>query len=273
MFNLNGEKMMSSDILKVEIHVTENCNLNCKCCEHFSPLASVANISADYFESNLRKLKSVIKEDRKLNLYILGGEPTLHPELAQLLSISRSVFSNISIHSIRLVTNGILLNKKNDAFWKTVKEEEIIISVTEYPIDVDYDYIWKKCEEYSIKYEIFHTEITKYMRFFPIDNKGQQNPNESFNLCPIAHRCCFLKDYKIYTCPRIPNIHYLNEAFGFNMQVSNNEYINLDSIQSEDEIWDFLNAPNDFCKYCDVKHTNMKIEWERSSKQIKEWII
>lgn len=272
MFNLSGEKMMSNEVLKVEIHVTENCNLNCVCCEHFSPLAKEDNISCEAFESNLKKLKSVISENTRVNLYILGGEPTLHPELNKLLSISRRILNDPLQYAIRMVTNGVLLNSMNDEFWNVCSKEKIIISVTKYPIDVCYDSIWEKCDSKDIKYEVFHTETTSYMRFSPIDKDGKQNPIKSFNLCPIAHRCCFLKDNKIFTCPRIPNIHYLNDAFGLNIQVSRNDYIDLNTVKKESEIWEFLNKPNDFCKYCDVKNTDMKIKWKTSSREISEWI-
>jgi hypothetical protein len=53
---------------------------------------------------------------------LLGGEPLLHPDLIEIINIVRS--SGIS-DKIRVVTNGRLLHKMPDQFWKDVDEVHV----------------------------------------------------------------------------------------------------------------------------------------------------
>ena len=66
MFKLPGENsMINQEILKVEIHITEHCNLNCTCCEHFSPLAQEENITMEDFSANLESVYSKHLNDKR----------------------------------------------------------------------------------------------------------------------------------------------------------------------------------------------------------------
>lgn len=53
---------------------------------------------------------------------LLGGEPLLHPDLIEIINVVRS--SGIS-DKIRVVTNGRLLHKMPDQFWKDVDEVHV----------------------------------------------------------------------------------------------------------------------------------------------------
>ncbi len=274
MFNLPGEKTMcNQDVLKVEIHVTEHCNLKCICCEHFSSIAKEDNINIEDFEGNLKKLFQVVGEGTAVHLYILGGEPTLHPELRKLLEKSREIFSNRQQHTIRLVTNGLLLPDYSIEFWKTLKNNDIIVSVSKYPTKFDYERLEHIMTHQKVKFEIFHSEITKYMRLLPMDLNGTQEPSESFATCPIARRCCFLKDYKIYSCPRIPNVCHFNNAFQCQLDITENDYLDINTIDNVKDIWEFLDKPNNFCKYCDVKNTKTDVLWQITTLKKEEWVL
>lgn len=274
MFNFSGEHIMQNKkVFKVEMHITEHCNLNCVCCEHFSPLAECDNIDVDYYADNLKRMRDLLDVDTVVAFYILGGEPTLHPELDSILKVSRAMFDNKELHTIRLVTNGILLRERDADFWDICKDNDIVISVSQYPIKLDYLALENNLKELGVKFEIFHAGLTKYMRYSPIDLDGKQNVKESFEMCPITHRCCFLKDFKIYSCPKIPNIFHLNKEFGLNLKITERDYLDLNDVKCMDDIWKFLDTPNEFCRFCDVKSTRTDVEWRVSLRSRKEWIL
>ena len=44
--------------IKFEIHLAEHCNLNCKCCNNFSPLANEEYLNYDIFLRDIQRMKS-----------------------------------------------------------------------------------------------------------------------------------------------------------------------------------------------------------------------
>ena len=117
--------------MTVEMHIVNHCNLNCAGCNHFSPLASPWFIDIKDFENQISALVnniSVIKE-----LILLGGEPTLHPNLLELCSIARKY---IPEERIVVLSNGVKLQeiKENiDAY----KKLNIYFSFCSYPSYTD----------------------------------------------------------------------------------------------------------------------------------------
>lgn len=78
---------------------------------------------------NLRHPSSVVADLTHLakflrvdHVRILGGEPLLHPNLLSLISVIRD--SGIA-PKIRVVTNGVLLDRVPSAFWEEVDEVHI----------------------------------------------------------------------------------------------------------------------------------------------------
>lgn len=88
----------------LEIQVVNHCNLNCSGCNHFSPLATKWFMSAEEFFENLILVKQKLPTIK--GLMILGGEPTLHPQLVDLCLIARTLFPDIILS---VLTNGLEL--------------------------------------------------------------------------------------------------------------------------------------------------------------------
>ena len=85
------------------MHVVDHCNLNCVSCNHFAPLAKPWFITKESLSNSLNLVKENIPNVK--NLILLGGEPTLHPELLDLCKIDREILPDIEI--------SILSNGKN----------------------------------------------------------------------------------------------------------------------------------------------------------------
>ena len=52
--------------LKFEVHIVEHCNLNCKQCEHFSPLAEKSYLPVERYERDCRRLSELSRGRRFL---------------------------------------------------------------------------------------------------------------------------------------------------------------------------------------------------------------
>jgi uncharacterized radical SAM superfamily Fe-S cluster-containing enzyme len=124
----NTQIKTARDMLRFEIHVCEHCNLNCKGCGHFSPLAKKHFLDPAVFERDCRQLSKL--SNRRVELIdLMGGEPLLHPQITKIFEIARMYFDD----TIQLVTNGILLEKQNDVFWESCRRQRIDILISRYP--------------------------------------------------------------------------------------------------------------------------------------------
>ncbi|MDR2019706.1 MAG: radical SAM protein, partial [Treponema sp.] len=263
-----NEKTRPRELLRFNIHVADHCNLNCKGCEHFSPLAEEKFLDAAVFRRDCARLSELTNGEIN-EISVLGGEPLLHPNLTEFLDIAREYFSTCSI---RIVTNGILLLKQTDNFWKNCRKNNIEIIITVYPVKIDHAAIKSLAQKHGIhlKYWGDPEEPTRWQRR-PLDLQGEQDVNESFKLCYMANGCIQLVDGKLYTCAVIAYIKYFNAYFNKNLQVTEADYIDIYKAESIKEIFGFLSKPMPFCRYCNIKKTVLQIKWGVSKKEISEW--
>ena len=120
------QKMTKHKTLRVEINITKHCNLNCKGCDHFAPLSGEDNMSLDSFKKDMQRLRELFGE-KLIEIHILGGEPLMHPEIDSFLEVSRSLFPKASI---LIDTNGTLLKRMPETFWKHCRDWHIQLNVT-----------------------------------------------------------------------------------------------------------------------------------------------
>ena len=86
---INIKQQMMNGIASLDISVVKHCNLNCRGSDHFAPIADEWYIDIDVFESNLIRLKYILKDKKLYELNLMGGEPFLHDKLKQLCVIAR----------------------------------------------------------------------------------------------------------------------------------------------------------------------------------------
>lgn len=260
-------------ISQCSIHLVDHCNLNCKSCSHFSCLAKKEDFKLETkdFERDARRLARVTKRKiRILELY--GGEPLLHPDVPAIMKIARKYFPR---STIRLITNGILLNQQSEQFWESCRRNRILIAPTKYPISIDWKSVEEKAQKYKVDLDFFggtgHCEKTLYHK--PLDVNGLQNPVLSYTNCQHVH-CVNLYKGKLYHCPIVAYIHYFNRQFNKNMKVSSADYIDIhDDTMTARKIFDFCSRPVPFCRNCLSRRTTRGHPWETTKKDIKEWTL
>ncbi|MBT8342569.1 MAG: radical SAM protein [Desulfatitalea sp.] len=102
----------SKNAANVFFHILTQCNLNCRHCYINPEQHGRRRLSLETIQSWLRVL---VNRAPQANLIFLGGEPTLHPDLAQAVRVAR----NMGYRSVTIDTNGYLFH---DILEKTTPE-------------------------------------------------------------------------------------------------------------------------------------------------------
>lgn len=253
------------------VPLVEHCNLKCCGCDHFAPLAGQEFADVVSFENDFARLSN-LTDGKAEKIGLIGGEPLLHPEVKDCLSIARKYFQK---SRIRIVTNGVLLLKQKNDFWKACRENHIIIEVTKYPINLNFD----KMKEVAGRHDVLFTfrddtnEVQKTSYHIPLDLDGGQDIQTNFMNCFHANHTILLKKGRMYTCTIAPNIGHFNKFFNRYLPMSDNNSIDIYQAKSAEEITQFLSKPIPFCRYCYVDKRTFGHPWKRSHKDIKEWTL
>ncbi len=267
-----SKTMPRQSIEHLDYHLTEHCNLNCKCCSTFSPLAKEKFADPDQFARDLTRLHELIG-DRLEQLHLLGGEPLLHPQIEQFARLSREIFPEARID---FTTNGLLIHSMSESFWDTLRRYNVAIKYTKYPINLDYDEIVDYVRSKGVR--IFSAggekPISQFRRI-PLNAKGTYNTYLSYIQCPYTD-CAQLRDGKLYRCPASAYSDLVNSALQaegktdrFNLTAQ--DAIDLWQVHDADEVLSFLTNAVPFCQYCDMANATT-IPWCQSKKTVSEWV-
>lgn len=255
--------------LKFEIHITEHCNLNCKYCNHFSPLAKKSFLDIEEYESDIKRLSELFHGEMQ-QIKLLGGEPLLHSQINDFLYLTRKYFP---VGTIKILTNGILLPQMKEDFWKACQDTETVVFYTKYPFELDVKKIHEQADKYDVPLEVFNMEDNiKTLIHEPIDLNGTQNAKKNFYDCYRSNYCITLKHGVIYTCHRAAHMHLLNEYFGVDIPLSKKNGINIYEAANGQEILEYLTKPIPMCAYCDRENITTGHEWEISKRDKSEFM-
>lgn len=261
----NGEYKKINQLQHLQFHVVDNCNLNCKRCQHFSNLATPKSYAKyESLSNDFLRLSELFDDIGRI--VILGGEPLLNPELSLYCSMVRKTFEH---SQIEVITNGLLVRQMSESLIDAIKDNDIIINISYYPV------LEKTIEEIAF----FLAE--KKIRFFissHIDNfskklmleKQADNIDERFLSCRDA--CCTtLRNGRIYPCYLPATVHLFNEKFNQNIDIEDSSIDIYDKQMTGEMIVERLKSPFEICKYCG---TEKLYKWEQDNDATQEdWLI
>ena len=257
-------------MLRFEVHLAEHCNLNCKGCSHFSPLAEPEFIDINEYSRDLAQLSKLFYGEVEY-IHLMGGEPLLNPNINKIFDITRKYFP---VGHLQLITNGILLSEMPEDFWESCQKNEIEIMPTKYPINVSYEESLKeKALKHHLHYQIYNIgDSEKSLYSFKLSEYGGQPIEPNFYRCEMANSCINLSHGKLYTCVFPPYVHHLNKYFNTKFCVSKNDGIDIYKANSGREIMEKLARPIPFCRYCEVSKREYGLPYGISSRDKSEWI-
>ena len=251
-------------LYRLVVHLTDHCNLNCKGCTHFSNIAKPAFADPEQFDEEFRRLSEIFSGITEI--YLLGGEPLLHPRVNEFMEIARHYFP---ASRINLMSNGVLVPRMDEAFWHSMHDNDIWLVCDLYPIDLKVDEIEALAEKYGVKLE--WTDPRGEFFKLPIDVTGSQDPTHSFQGCGGVNNYPILRDGRLYPCAYVAYSDILRSRFDLKgLEPTEEDSISIDGEHTPYEIFDSLCKPVPWCRYCDVD-ARTTYEWARSKRTLDEW--
>lgn len=109
------------EIGHIDLNVCEHCTHKCVACSHASPILAPWSMPLEMIERDLTALKPFLRVG---NVQVLGGEPLLHRDIVEVLRLVKRV--RIDRRST-VITNGSLLPRMTDEFWRELEYLQISV--------------------------------------------------------------------------------------------------------------------------------------------------
>jgi len=239
------------EIVHLDLNIVEHCNFSCANCSHLSPLHKPWNMSLDEIERDLAAVKSFLKPR---NVNIVGGEPTLHPEIIRIMHLLKRMRIDEQTH---LITNGSMLHLMGEDFWKALEYLKLSIYGR---LDKDTPaMVAEKSRQYGFGYE--PTEFKEFFRQFkPAPDDGVA----SFKMCPWKTDCYTVHRGYFYLCPQAA--FFLNTLADITSPVDG---LSLDGI-TEEKMLAYMNRETPFvsCRSCAAANLTLH-PWQEAHR--KTW--
>lgn len=269
--DLDGEK---AAMRYLEFHLNDHCNLRCKGCSHFADLVRKENfVTLDSVREQFRNVERVFQLSM---LRLMGGEPLLHPNLKEILYLTREIFSDTRIY---VVTNGLLVQNLDDETIKAFTDNNISLWLTLYkPTYQIAENITRFANEHGIPCywgeegeKDWHkvAQVETFRECLTL-NKHESNQKKSC-VNPLSW---ILRDGKVSKCPYPPMIHVLNDSFGCNFQVEAGDRIDVAKLSPSDSwyVIEKLNGEIPFCKYCADECAEICWESHAAAPQLNDYL-
>lgn len=258
-------------INQVQTHVVDHCNLNCVRCTHLSPLADCSfYLDKEKFEQDVKRLSELTNGDVE-EYQLAGGEPLMHPECHIFPYIIRKWLPNTRIV---IVTNGTLIDRVGEEFYKSCRVNQVQLWVTLYPISLDYGAIKQKLTENKIDFVMGNSgnsvDEPKEMWGVAFKLQGDLDGQKNFEECPA--RCFILRNGRMHLCAQGAFIDLLNNYFHTSLPGPEINGVSLYEVDSLDELTERLAKKIPFCDYCDTLNRMPPIPWGISKREIGEWV-
>lgn len=259
---------------KIDVHVVEHCNLNCKGCSHFSSVAQPEFLDYKEYKKALPYLARIEKSIGQLQL--IGGEPLLHPRLPELIKLTRSYLPNTKI---TILSNGILflseekLREKVD-FIDACKSNDVLIKITKYPC-VNYEAVENNLRNAGLNFIVLADKgLHASWGRFPLYKNGFKHISNHLKFLKLTRcdsfNCLQLVGTKIYPCCHAAYIRHINKYFNLNFELIKGDAVDLTKIKNSIPVRKLLFMSTPFCKYCGTGYKWST--WAKSEKKMEEWI-
>ncbi len=191
----------------LEFHAAHACNLYCAQCSHYSNHHTGGIVSVEEAQENFDAWTNRLRPKK---FAILGGEPTLNPDLCEILALGRHAFPGARK---LLVTNGFFLDRHPD-LPKVLCDNFYKLEISQHGT----------APAYLERFQSVHDTVARYRRDFPRLNIGIRqshigwrrqyetpngsalpiisNPREAWNAC-IQKRCTQLYRKRLWKCPAL----------------------------------------------------------------------
>ncbi len=177
----------------LEANLARHCNFACTSCNHGSAVAPRWFMEPESMAKDLVILSKVAHFDFHC---LQGGEPTLNKKFIEFMHVQAA--SKIA-DNYGMLTNGSLLDRMPEEFWRLAKAMNYEIRVSHYP-DLDkevLDYAHRKAREYDMNFRVSN-EFESFAKMFITHADGGA---KIWEICPWK-RCWTLHEGWFFNCPQ-----------------------------------------------------------------------
>lgn len=274
-----AEKMTPRDpeYNSFEISLTDHCNMSCQMCDHYAQLSEPWCISLETLDRDLKRMYELC-DGKCAVITLLGGEPLLHPQVNSCLEITRRNFPETPLI---LLTNGLLLLKLEHGpegnIWELCRRLNVTISITRYPIRLDYGAILAKAKEYGVELLLssdIHSNVPLEEAKVSYKHTFTFQPDEDnifFPACHYFNHLGVVKDGRYYMCPVSAHVEIFNRKFGTDLNMTDQDSMDIFQVEDWEEIARFQAERIPFCCYCDIQKWGSSSVWKPSANTIEEY--
>ena len=250
-----------------EMPIVDSCNLNCKgCLFAYNQEETAGPIALAEIKSDLKQMVDRFADVAWIRF--LGGEPLMHPDLAEILSYVRMLYPTTILD---ICTNGLLIPSIDEAVLEAIKAHHISLHISGYqPTYQLLDRIDARLKAAGIEYHILRRDdFYKFYTLVP-DN----DPVQSHAACPSC-ACWELYHGRIMKCSAVLAFEKMNRQFGTKYQVIKNEdwFDIYDESLKTSELYEKCLNPSQMCRYCNLKRKET-FPWACGQKEkLRDYIL
>jgi GTP 3',8-cyclase len=189
----------------LEAHIVDHCNLSCAECCSLSPLlpawfADPQELARDLAAAARALAPQVFK--------LVGGEPLMHPDLLGCLRAARA--SGIAPR-LSVTTNGLLLGRMPEAFWREVDA----LTISLYPRPRLAPELVQEVEALAARHHVSlnwkqQDQFVRMTRDRALEDTAETA--RIYHDCWLRERCHLLRAGVFYTCTRPAHFHTLYQG-------------------------------------------------------------
>lgn len=261
-----------------EFYITNVCNLNCINCNRFNNYIFKGNYSWKEHEKEYQKWSKILNLKK---ICILGGEPTLHPNLKEYIEGIRELWPN---SNIRLTTNGTTLTKKKELYsllqknnvWLNISvhnkktRKQLINNVKSFLSNIKSVSIELENGElldYDTAFDLFSKRAEKKYNEIKGNSWPEYSKTDNLNLLSHEIKLEFENDFNLSINDYNPHEHIKNYRLEFiddnNIRVLINpkNYFHESSIiEKEKSLTLYNSSPDKAIEICGMKYCHHFIE-------------
>lgn len=250
----------------IEIYITNECNLTCSDCNRFNNYDFRGHYS--WSQNSLAIQQWSQRIDAPL-ITIIGGEPSLHPELQQWVEGVASAWSH---RPVMIQTNGLKPLPEFDWWWTTCKKFPNVgtgIAAHSEKIKTTVLKKWQGQGGHFDAWEFTESAIIDQGDSFRVHNS---DPDVAFDCCNLKH-CHTIFQGRLYKCPTVALIPEFSKQYKVEMSddqtLELKQYKFLDWDCPDSELQQFVNdkdSPIAQCSICPSANTLNTVNFDPKRK-------
>jgi len=269
----------------LDYYITYHCNLKCANCSVGSPyIDPTFQWDFDSFKNDIDNLSKYMRINK---LRLIGGEPTLHPDIAEFMKYASE--SDLVLHGVAVATNGISLKSMSSEFWKYCQ----MAHISEYAnTTINYDKIYKWLDDNNKPYKKVHEllrnsdfkdrciekhgkewmdgvtpDLGTFRDLVVLEELDHDKAQEVYSACNMKDICHTFNNGKYYNCGFSIHRNFYYDSIGVKIPYDLNETdgIKIDDDDFEQNYHDLINSKEiniNACRWCKGFGENTSVKSE-----------